>query len=131
MLKHENSAFFGVRTSMAIIFLTHFWNSASENGNFDRCRKCFDFDNFFMCSDSNHAASIDAFFVSILKQVGQNNIINRLLGHENEIDQSITIANNSQHQGIRLGHPCRRSYMHPHFHIYYVQTQLTIDILPE
>jgi hypothetical protein len=62
----------------------------------------FDFSNFFDYTFFNHAALIDPNLIRIMKPVGQNNIIICPFGHQSEIDQSITISNNSYDQGMRV-----------------------------
>jgi hypothetical protein len=46
------------------------------------------FSNFFECKNSKYPGLVHANFVSILKHLGQNNMIICLLGHRNHFDQS-------------------------------------------
>jgi hypothetical protein len=56
----------------------------------------FDFSNFFECKLSKYPGLVHVNFVSILKHLGQNNMIIHLMGHHNDFDQS----NASQDMGI-------------------------------
>jgi hypothetical protein len=53
-----------------------------------RAESGFDFSNFFEYKNSKYPGLVHVNFVSIMKRVGQNNMIICLVGHHRDFDQS-------------------------------------------